>query len=81
MIGATPISATKFMSDWVELSQAEKDLFAKMASEIPPHSPTFFNLKSDRNDCPSQFADMSREDVVNAATEAAKRITDFELWK
>ena len=60
------------MKDWIELTQEEKDSFVQAMNNVPP-GPTFFNLKSDREDCPSQFAEMSRADVIVAAENAAKR--------
>ena len=84
VVGSYPTCGSQFMKTglivaalinpkykWIEISDAEKQEFKKLASEVPS-TPTFFNLKSDRDDAGGHFAKMTREDVVGAAEKSAR---------
>lgn len=60
------------MKDWIPLTDEEKELFTKMVNKIPVGHPTFFNLPSDRNDVGGKFAEMTNEQVMQAAEDSAK---------
>lgn len=59
------------MYAWIEISDAEKQEFKKLAREVPS-TPTFFNLESDKNDGGGRFAEMTREEVVLSAEKSAR---------
>jgi hypothetical protein len=59
------------MIDWIELTQEDKDEFFAKANK-PSSVPTMFNLQSDKNDVGGRFAEMSREEVLQAAEDSAK---------
>lgn len=68
-------------SGWVGLSEIEKEEFVKQAfveqaKRLFPDR-QFFNLESDKNDVGGKFSDMSRQQVVDAATESAKQLQDW----
>lgn len=69
MSGVAPI-----MSKWIEITQEEKEVMKKAMDNSKATSPTFFNLRSDRNDYGGSFAEMTREQVIEAAEKAAKNL-------
>jgi hypothetical protein len=57
--------------EWMELTEEEKKAFVKACNEQSVNTPQFFTLKSDRNDGGGSFREMTREDVIKAAQDAA----------
>jgi hypothetical protein len=63
------------MNTWVEISDAEKQEFKRLANEVSS-TPTFFNLESDKNDVGGHFAELTREEVCSAAESSAKWLAE-----
>lgn len=61
---------------WIELSESEKQKFFEQSKRLFPDR-QFFILESDKNDVGGRFADMSRQQVIDAATQSARQMCDW----
>ena len=62
------------MNEWITLTDEERAEFVAMANdaELKNSVPTVFNLESDKHDCGGKFAELSNEQILQAADESAK---------
>lgn len=61
------------MKEWIEISEEDKLKFKELAQKAS-HAPTCFNLESDKKDIGGKFAELTNEQVLEAAEKSAKHI-------
>lgn len=58
--------------EWVSLSEQEKTDFVSVSRGATPQHPTFFNLATDSKNAGGKFPDLSKEQIIDSAINAAK---------
>ena len=60
------------MNSWVEISEKEKKVLVEAIKHQRCSIPQFFTLESDKNDVGGNFAEMSKEDILEAAKDSVR---------